>query len=288
MRSRLVAALLPALLLGGVRGASGQERVELTASRHTDGVALLRVQVEYGAGHLEVGSAPPGLLYEYRIRYDAARARPARNWSVRDGSGMLRLSLEGPGGEPDPRNVKRGLRELGSLSLGLTREVPVELQVHAGAAEATLALGGVPLRRLRVATGASETRLHFDERNPTGMEELELEVGAASFHARGLGNARFRMLRFDGGIGEVTLDFTGEWDRDARASVDMGIGALRLRLPRDLGVRVNRSTFLTSFEAPGLQRRGDAWVTENWESAAHRLEIDLDATLGGVRVERVP
>jgi hypothetical protein len=64
----------------------------------------------------------------------------------------------------------------------------------------------------------------------------------------------------------------------------MGLGSLTLRVPRGLGVRVDREGFLAGFDGEGLIKRGSVYYSENYESARHHLNVDLEAALGSVRV----
>ena len=65
------------------------------------------------------------------------------------------------------------------------------------------------LHSLEYRTGASQSRVRFSSMNPVACESLSLEAGAAEFRVTGLANANCRRVRFDGGVGEVTLDFSG-------------------------------------------------------------------------------
>lgn len=288
---------LAALLLAAAPSAA-QEMTEVRTARRDVGAAeRLRVEVEYAAGTVTVGRADPGYLYQQYLRYDASRFEPTREWSREDGAGRLRLGMESSRGEGpllrwdglDLDLGLRGLEDLGEVSseleLGLSRTVPTDLEMSIGAAEAALRLGGIPLTSLALETGASETELAFDRPNPASMEELRIEAGAASLRTRGLGNARFGELRVQGGVGDLRLDFTGDWTRDATARVDVGLGSLRIVVPEDLGVRIRRESFLASFDVPGgFERDGSGYRSENWSSAEHRLTLEVAAALGSVRV----
>ena len=103
----------------------------------------------------------------------------------------------------------------------------------------------------------------------------------------GLGNARFERFDLKGGVGDVVLDFTGDWSGDATGSVKMGLGSLELRLPAELGVWIHKSSFLASFSAPGLEKVGDGYRSPNWETAEHRLELHLETAFGSIEVEVV-
>ena len=85
-------------------------------------------------------------------------------------------------------------------------------------------------------------------------------------------------------MGSVVLDFRGEWNRDANVSVDMGLGALELRFPEGLGVKLMKDTFLTSLDSEGLMKRGDAYYSMDWDNAPYRVTVTVDAAFGSIDV----
>ncbi|MFQ5678208.1 MAG: hypothetical protein ACE5HP_01960 [Gemmatimonadota bacterium] len=300
--TRVVLLLAPLLLLDfGPAGA--QEWKEFRSSRQAAAYRSLQVEILYGAGRLHVEPAEGDRLYDVRMLFDSERYVPLRSWSEREGQGKLRVALTSAREEEDRSSEIRlddfdlqldvgDLKKLGDssgrLDMRLSRDVPTELKVGVGAAKSAIELGGVPLTRLEFNTGASETRLSFEQPNPARLQTLSVKIGAASFRAEDLGNANFEHLTFQGGVGDITLEFGGEWRRDARASVKMGVGSLTLRFPRELGVRVRRKSFLTSFDAPELERLEEGvFESSNWAAAENHLELDLDAAFGSVRVEIV-
>jgi hypothetical protein len=271
---RVAAAGFAALALVACDRAAAQEDWRtFNASRQADGEEALRVKLEYGAGTLTLAPGASGLLYSANLQYDAATFTPVHAYD----SGRLRLGFEGT-------NVRgRNLRG-GQLDVQLTPDLPVELELQFGAAEANLDLGGVRVRRLDVQTGASRTRLNIAQPNQETCRSAEFQVGAAQFHATGLGNLRAERLRVQGGVGDVVLDFSGDWAHDLNATVDMGLGSLTLRMPRDVGIRIVRSGRLSSFDSEGLTKRGEAYYSGNWDSATNRLSLTVNAALGSVRV----
>jgi hypothetical protein len=174
----------------------------------------------------------------------------------------------------------------GEMRLSLSRSVPLDLDLELGAAKATLDLGGLSLLGLHLDSGASETVLDFSTPNQTRMRSLDVEVGAASFEGRNLANANAATLRVHGGVGSVELDFGGQWSQDMTADVDLTLGKLTLHLPRDVGVRVDVEKFLASFDQQGLQKRGDAYYSENWDAAKYHLRLRASTTLGGIEIDR--
>ena len=68
------------------------------------------------------------------------------------------------------------------------------------------------------------------------------------------------------------------------ALVEVGIGSLNLKLPRDVGVSVHLNRFLASFDAAGFEKRNNVYYSANFESARYRLVLDINASLGGIDV----
>ena len=172
------------------------------------------------------------------------------------------------------------------MRLDLSRRVPMDLDISLGAAKGELALGGLALRGLRLDAGASETNIHFDAPNPVRMRTLDLTAGAASFTATGLANANASSIRAKGGVGKIDLDFGGTWTQDIDLDTDFSLGALRLRVPRDIGLRVDLDRFLVSFDKEGMTKRGNSWYSDNWDSAARHLSVRVHAAFGSIEVER--
>jgi hypothetical protein len=267
--------VLIALALAQV--ASAQSWRTVSSARQTHGnESALQVNVEYGAGRLNMSPAEQPFLYQLEARYDSDRFTPITQYDAAAGS--LRVGMEG-------RGRTRTVGEQARMDVSLSRLVPMGLKLQFGAGEANLDLGGLSLRTLDVSTGASETRISFNQPNRVSAEHVRLEAGAASLRVNGLGNARAARYSFQGGVGETTLDFGGEWTRSATASAELGIGSLTLRFPRSLGVRITKSSFLTSFDSSGMVKRGNVFYSRNWDTAPHKLSLDVSAALGSIQVE---
>ncbi len=160
----------------------------------------------------------------------------------------------------------------------------MDLDLEFGAVKADLDLGGLALTGLDLSTGASESTVDVSEPNTSGMQRARFEVGAADFTARHLGNLRADRIEVDAGVGSVALWFDGNWDRDSRVAIDMGLGTLELHVPEGLGIQIRKDSFLTALDSEGLVKRGDTYESLDWDSAARKVTIDLDAAFGSVKV----
>jgi len=245
-------------------------------SRQVSGEKDLNVQVKYGAGRFRVGPASDGLLYRMQLRYDEDVFEPKAEYEGH----RLRLGVDNVG-----RSVRLGNhRSGGEMNLDLARHVPMDLDLEFGAVRADLDLGGISLTRLELSTGASESTVDVSELNAISMEKARFEVGAADFEARHLGNLNADDIEVSAGVGEVTLWFNGDWQRDADVKLSMGLGSLELRFPEGLGVSLHKDSFLTSLDSEGLVKRGDRYYSLDWDTAKRKINIDLDAAFGSVKV----
>lgn len=121
------------------------------------------------------------------------------------------------------------------LQLG---SMPMDLVISAGAYEGTIELGGLSLKSLEVNDGAADVDLSFSKPNLIDMSILRYATGASDVKLTGLGNANFSTLTFSGGAGNYTIDFGGELQQDAVATIDSGFGNLSLIIPEGVNAKV--------------------------------------------------
>jgi len=69
-------------------------------------------------------------------------------------------------------------------------------------------------------------------------------------------------------------------------SANVAMGGFTLHVRQDVGVSVDATTFLASFEKEGLVRRGDSWVTPNYAAAARHVTVHVHAMLGAFTLLR--
>lgn len=261
-------------------GLTAQDWSTVTASRQVGGEREMHVEVEYGVGVLHVRPAEPGTLYRMELRYDQDLMEPETHYE----DGRLEIGMDRVGG-----GIRMGSRDgSGRLDLELSREVVLSLDLEFGAGRADLDLGGLAIRELHVETGASDTRIEASMPNPVQLEFASFEAGAANLVATGLGNLNAEHIRVEAKAGKATLDFDGEWRRDADVDLALDLGAVELRFPRGLGVRLVVDALLTSVDAQEMFRRGDSYFSPDWDAAETRLTMEIDAHVGAVDVVWTP
>jgi hypothetical protein len=173
-------------------------------------------------------------------------------------------------------------------SFEFTDKVPINLKVDIGAAACAMDLGGMRIGRLDLDIGATECKISFDEPNGCELEKILIDAGASSVTIDDLGNANFRELEFDGGVGSYDIDFSGKFDFNAEAEISIGLGSMDIIVPEHIGVRIYaEDSFLSSIDIPEkdfIRIERGVYETENWDSAKWRFELTLDVGLGSVDV----
>jgi hypothetical protein len=224
--------LVGALLLAGCfsRPRVGELRTE------AESVALgeaesVRVEIDFGAGDLELAGGAEGLL-EANFTYNVAELKPQVEYA--DGTLVVRQP------PTDGLPVLQGLTDFrNEWDLRLGSEVPMDLSIKMGAGASDLQLAGLLL---------------------TG---LDVNVGAGAY----------------------TVDLSGDWTRDLDVTIDAGAIDLSLRLPGDVGVRVEIGEGPHAVDAPDLARNGGVYTNAAYGVSEVTLRVDLDAGPGVIRLE---
>jgi hypothetical protein len=275
--------ILAALVAAAASLARAQQLQTFTSARQVHGETAVTVHVTYAVGHFTLAPGAPGELYRMELRYDGDKFTPVRSYDA--ATGDLRLGLKSIGHDSYSRH--RDGQDVPTLDLALSPDVPVTLDMRLGAAESNVELGGLALRGVSYSTGASKSVVTFSRPNRVSCDSLSFQAGAAEFDAVGLGNANCRHVGFEGGVGSVTLDFSGDWRADADARLHVAVGSLKLRLPRDLGVEIRLDRFLASFDQTGFTKRGDVYYSDNFATSSHHLTLEVESAFGGIQVEWV-
>jgi len=272
----LVAGLLAAGTLPGP--AAAQEFATAQFSRQLQTEDEIEVRVRYGAGEFNLAPLASNHLYRVRLRYDEERFQPLHDFRA----GRLTVGVEGTNRRTGLRRGDRG----GEMDLELSTRTPMRLHLEFGAVQARIDLGGLRLHNLQLSTGASDTEIRVSAPNPVPMDWARFQVGAAAFSAQDLGRLNARELEVEAGVGDVKIDLGGLQREETRLQAKMGLGSLEIRIPRGVGIRMDRSTFLTSVNAPDLTRRGDSYYSSDWDTAERRVVVEVEAAFGSVSVLR--
>lgn len=168
LRTLVFSGLLLAGCAAELRVGELQTESRSVAPQHAESI---RVEIELGAGDLEVAAGADELL-EADFAYNVAALRPEVEYSNRT------LSVR----QPRMRGLP-GLRDVGSFQnawdLRLSDAVQMDLRVDVGAGEIDLQLAGLSLTRLDFGLGAGEGTIDLTGAWTRDLD-VNVDVGAAN------------------------------------------------------------------------------------------------------------
>lgn len=240
----LVSGLVGLILVAGVLylaagpAMPGRALSGATVTRDVEAVELgdaeaVTVNLNVGAASVTVdGRAAPGLVVDGRYRTDEELGLQTV-YDVREGAGELTL-MHDTGAGPD----RAGAGLIGEIDLRLTGDVPVDLNVNAGAGSINLNLSELTLRSLTISggVGAIDVRLpatgHIDVRISGGLGALNLVIPPgleARVTVEGLTTSSLPP-RFEE-VADGVWATPGYEGADNRATIDIatGIGTVNIR-----------------------------------------------------------
>lgn len=271
----------------GISGAIAQQRQEI--DRTTEKELRVVLNSSFGSVHIAAGGQSSLAVVEC-LRQNVPGF--SVDYSVRDRIGYLDLSF-GEGKDQDEESGHNSFRfsglRGGEWSLVLSKDVPISFDMSLGVGRGDINLTGLPVKDLTLSSGASDVCLAFDSPNPVKLENINIETGVSKFVGRKLGNANFRHLRFQGGVGSCTLDFTGQLTHDADVDVEVGMGVVTIIIPWEAGARVQYEKNWVSridedddFEATGEEE----YTSHNFQTAQGKMNIRIESGVGTVRIRR--
>ncbi len=243
------------------------------------GAESATVEILFGAGELEIEAGTSDDLFSGHFRYNVERWEPEVTYE----DGVLTVKQ---GGTEEDWGIPTGNTH-NEWKLEFSPEIPLKMNLKVGAGAGEFDFTGLQLAALDMELGAGGFELRFDEPNEAEMSHLTLDTGASKLEVIGIGNAGPERMKVQGGVGNITLDFTGDWPNSADVQVTAGIGAITLRLPDDVGVRVETEGGLTNVDVTGLQRKGDAYVNDAFGKAEMELRIQVTTGIGNLRLIEV-
>jgi hypothetical protein len=213
------------------------------------------------------------------------------NYDIRNRVGYMDVTL---GENQQEGDHKRGSFKIhgfhgGKWFLRFSDAIPISFDVELGVGSGDFDLSGLNVKDFNLSTGASDVSLSFDHPNKSVIDNLNIESGVSRFTGRNLGNANFRRLRFQGGVGAYTLDFNGDLTNEVDVDVEVGLGMLTLIIPDDVGARIY-------YEKNWISRldcdrdfhsvADNQYESDNFSNSSGRMNIRINSGLGSVKVRR--
>lgn len=160
--------------------------------------------------------------------------------------------------------------------------IPMNLTLHAGAYDAKMDLGGLPIHHLEIEEGAGKAAINFDTLNPEVMESFTYHAGLSDIALHGLANANFKEMTFEGGAGDHKFDFSGTLQQDATITIEVGLGDVEILVPRGMSAQVEIEGGLSQVYKSG-EWSGEGSRYEN-QGQGPQLTILVKMSAGSLRL----
>ncbi len=256
------------------------EMAQMEESRPISSETALQAYVSMDVGALDIQGESTSDLYDLNLEYDKASYQPSLSYDPLNARLSFKLNSTHKAGIRPERRANR-------LQLNLTESLPVTLNINTGVGDARISLSRMRVNRLDIEGGVGATRISSYDPNPIVCEQIRLRSGVGSFDAVGLGNLNFRTLDFESGVGGANLDLSGAWKQDADVRVQVGVGGVNLRMPRDIGVRVTAEKhFLSGLQLDNFHKEGgsDDYYSENYDKSKVHVTVVVKTGIGGFRI----
>jgi len=222
---------------------------------------------------------PEGQPIRVEGRYDTAGFELDQDYSTDDAGGWTYrlgfrrrgfsiVSIEHEGSENEVRLI-------------VPRDTPFALEGEVGLGESRIELGGLWLLDLDLGIGIGEHEVRFSEPLAAPLERLRIDGSIGESRILRVGNASPSSVEIDHSIGEILVDLRGAWRNDATVEIRCGIGSCGLRMPRDVGVRLD--------DVGVMIGESNLSVLQDWPEPAPGepiLTLSITNRLGEVRIER--
>lgn len=129
----------------------------------------------------------------------------------------------------------------------------------------------------------NEWNLHLADRVPMNLK-VNMGAGSSDLQLAGLSLTRLDVIL---GAGTSTVDLNGNWVHDLDVTIDTGAADITVRLPKDIGVRVEVDRGPTAIDAPGLTQDGNIYTNDAYGVSDVKLHIDMQSGVGRIQLELV-
>jgi len=151
--------------------------------------------------------------------------------------------------------------------------------------DSTLVVRHPDVRGYRTLQDIKDFRNEWDLRlnNDVPMNlSLDMGAGTSDLQLAGLSLTGLDIIL---GAGKSTVDLRGDWKDDLEASIKVGAGDITVRLPSDVGVRVEIEAGPTAINASGLTKDGNVYTNAAYGVSDVTLQIKIEAGVGQVTLE---
>jgi len=270
---------------------AGDEVREVREIPHK-GEQELNVGINFGLGEMTLLAGTfKDLLHRSEITYSRELIKPVVEYKTLGNRGRLRLYTE-DFKKDKIKNLKRrdhsseNLIRRNQWRMEFSKYVPVAFDIDLGLGRGEMDFSSLKVTDLNLECGLSDVRLTFTEPNKEVIQSLVIQTGLGNVDAGGLGFANIERFQVECGLGSTTLNFDGNQRGNIKGKISVGLGTLRIGVPRGVGVEVETErSFLSSINLAGYDEIDkDIFRSRNWRESRYKIFLMVEIGLGSIDI----
>ena len=251
----------------------------------------LEVNIDYGVGELSVDASLKPKTIKGEIFYYPHKLEPEIDYTERIGRGILSVRTDHDNQydfDFKDNSIGRGFKESeNELDFSVPENIPIEFDLDFGIGEANVDFTNLTISRVIIDCGLGSMNVTMNSPNSQICEFLRIDTGLCEFTAEGLGNLNTREVDIEVGMGSADIDFRGDIERDTEIDIEVGLGSLNLVLPDNVNVKAKvHHNFLSSVDLDDFIKKGNHYLTEDWQDDWPTIYLDISVGLGSIDVNR--
>ncbi len=281
----VLALILAVIAVGFVFFSSRSYHKEITLSNERE----LKATLEAGFAKLTIARGKSSVLFESNVSVDNnTDITKYIEYSIRDRVGYLNINTSDEN-EHKKKSFHISNFDTGTWNTFFSDEVPISFDVELGLGKGDFDFSGLSVKDLSLSAGASKVSVRFDKPNKSEIEDLTIEAGLSNFDGKNLGNANFKHMKFEGGVGTYRLDFGGRLEKEVDVDIEIGLGSLTVIIPHEIGAKVAYEKSILAhldIDREFNEQAQDNYVSSNYYSSTGKINLHIEAGLGSVKIRR--
>jgi hypothetical protein len=169
------------------------------------------------------------------------------------------------------------------IELALPGRPFIDFFANIKAGDLDFLLGDLSIRTFELKSWAGEVSVDFDQPNRIEMENMDVSIKFGEVSLRSLGNSRFKEADINSGIGEMTIDFRGEYYNRSMARIDLDVGETSILLPEEVAIKlkISKFMFLSNINIPSwFEKKGHYYYSQNYLDTERSLYLMISPGIG--------
>ncbi len=200
----------------------------------------------------------------------------------RQGAKFVKASVEMGAGDLSLSGGSNNLLEASFDYRGSSETPRVEYRVDGGTGDLTVSQGDSNDHFNTISD--NDWNLHLSKDVPMDLK-VDMGAGRGTLRLRDLNLTR---LELNMGAGRVDVDLTGDRKQDLQGSIEGGVGAASIRLPKNVGVVVNASGGIGSIDSHGLKHDGDEYTNDAYGKSPATIHLKVEGGVGRISLTQEP